>query len=87
MAARESSWRPVVRPHIRRVLLANPGADAKTLRKAFRKEYPSVGYGHGWPYRVWLDEIVRMQRELSRFKNWQKRSGAFDDPVIEWLKG
>jgi hypothetical protein len=87
MSHRPSSWRPVVRPFIRRVLMENLGADDKTLRKALRKAYPFV-LKSGWKYQVWLDEIKVQERELGRWLRWADAQHAVEDPaMLAWLKG
>jgi hypothetical protein len=92
MPARESTWRPIARGIIRRVILRNRyltcrGND-KELRAVFRKAYPFIGR-FGWKYTVWLQEIERQLGELRKFQRWQIERGGFefDDMVLAWLKG
>lgn len=50
------TWRDIARPIIERVILENPTASEKELRKLLHDAYP-FGVRQYHPYKIWLDEI------------------------------
>jgi hypothetical protein len=50
------TWRDIARPVIERVLLDNPIASEKEIRKLLHDAYP-FGPRQYHPYKIWCDEI------------------------------
>jgi hypothetical protein len=96
MPRRESSWRPIARFAIRKVILRHrellnhngswSDPRYKALRAALRQAYPFLG--RGWKYAVWLQEIDRQQRLFHKWEQWELQNGNISDArIVAWLKG
>lgn len=76
----ESSWRPIARRVIQRVIAEVGRDDEARLRKAISAAYPFGDRKH-YPYKIWLDEVQR-QLHPERFvhRAYTKRGGLVELP-------
>lgn len=73
-----SPWRQRALLVLAQVLQATETATPAERRRALRLAYP-FGPRVGWPYKVWLDQLARMQGRRPPLGT-RKRSGVLWDP-------